>query len=187
MNKLILITGDLAAGKSTFSKFLSQRYKITCYNKDDIKEILGDYFGFTNREENLKLSKCTFAIFKNITLKNIVSKNDLMLESNFRDYEMEYLNNLALDNNYKIITIVINADIKVLHKRFMNRILNENRHPVHKAVDFSNYSDFEKQIISDRNRNYKGEVIRLDSSNFEDLYNDNTIKEIDKYIIDKGV
>ncbi|MDE7478751.1 MAG: deoxynucleoside kinase [Lachnospiraceae bacterium] len=39
MKKLLLITGDIAAGKSTFSKILSKRYCTTVFQKDTIKEI----------------------------------------------------------------------------------------------------------------------------------------------------
>lgn len=67
MRKLLLITGDLATGKSTFSNILSQRYKVNVFCKDSIKEVLGDTIGFKNREENKKLfnasMKLMFFIF----------------------------------------------------------------------------------------------------------------------------
>lgn len=33
--------------------------------------------------------------------------------------------------NYGILTIVLQGDAESLHKRCLNRIYNENRHPVH--------------------------------------------------------
>ena len=57
MKKLLLITGDLACGKTTFAKLLSKRYDTNLYFKDSLKELLGDTIGFSNREENLKLSR----------------------------------------------------------------------------------------------------------------------------------
>lgn len=33
--------------------------------------------------------------------------------------------------NYGILTIVLQGDAEILHKRYLNRIYNENRHPVH--------------------------------------------------------
>ena len=56
MKKLLLITGDLATGKSTFANILSKRYDTNVFFKDSIKEVLGDTIGFANREENKKLS-----------------------------------------------------------------------------------------------------------------------------------
>ena len=54
MKKLLLITGDLATGKSTYAKILSKRYDTNVFFKDSIKEVLGDTIGFSNREENKK-------------------------------------------------------------------------------------------------------------------------------------
>ena len=56
MKKLLLITGDIATGKSTFANILSKRYHTNMFFKDSIKEVLGDTIGFSNREENKKLS-----------------------------------------------------------------------------------------------------------------------------------
>lgn len=178
MKKLILICGDLAAGKSTFSNYLSKKLNIICFNKDNIKEILGDNFGFKNREENFKLSLCTFDIFKYLCEKTMITESDIIFESNFRTHEMEYLDKLAHIYKYDILTIVVNADVEVLHKRFMNRINNENRHAVHKAVDLSDFNVFKKQIVDDRDRTYFGKVIYLDSTNFDSLYNEKVIENI---------
>lgn len=52
MKKLLLITGDIATGKSTFANILSKRYHTNMFFKDSIKEVLGDTIGFSNREEN---------------------------------------------------------------------------------------------------------------------------------------
>ena len=48
MNKLLLVMGDLATGKSTFANVLSRRYDTSVFFKDSIKEVLGDTIGFSN-------------------------------------------------------------------------------------------------------------------------------------------
>ena len=180
--KLILISGDLAAGKSTFSNKLSSEYQILCINKDNIKEILGDNFPFKNREENYQLSVATFDIFKYLTKKVMQVNIPFILESNFRDREFEELEKISKEHGYDILSIVVRSDLKELHKRFINRIKNENRHIVHQAVDYSKFEDFEKQILSDRQRNYPGEVIYLDSTSFKNLENKETKQLLDKYL-----
>ena len=105
-----------------------------------------------------------------------------LFESNFRTHEMEYLDTLAHKYNYEILTIVINADVNVLHQRFMNRINNENRHAVHKAVDLSDINVFNKQILDDRDRVYYGKVLKLDSTNFDNIYSDKVITLVSKFI-----
>ena len=64
MKRLLLITGDIAAGKTTFSNQLAQRYSVAVFQKDTIKEILGDNIGFRDREENRKLSNAAVQLIR---------------------------------------------------------------------------------------------------------------------------
>ena len=64
MRKLLLIMGDLATGKSTFARILSKRYDTCVFYKDSFKETLGDTIGFSNREENLRLSVASAALMR---------------------------------------------------------------------------------------------------------------------------
>ena len=41
MKRLLILTGDVAAGKSTFAEILSKRYQTNVFYKDKIKEVLG--------------------------------------------------------------------------------------------------------------------------------------------------
>ena len=83
MKKLLLVTGDLATGKSTFANILSHRYDTNVFSKDSIKEVLGDTIGFTNREENLKLSKATMELMAFLFSEFGKLNKDLILEANF--------------------------------------------------------------------------------------------------------
>ena len=51
MRNLIIITGDLAAGKSTLANSLSIELQIPCLVKDTLKEIACDAIGYETREE----------------------------------------------------------------------------------------------------------------------------------------
>lgn len=42
--KLLLVTGDIATGKSTFANILSQRYDTNVFFKDSIKEVFSAAF-----------------------------------------------------------------------------------------------------------------------------------------------
>ena len=90
MKKLLLITGDLACGKTTFAKLLSKRYDTNLYFKDSLKELLGDAIGFTNREENLKLSKAAVQVMVHIFSEFAPLGKNLILEANFRTHELWY-------------------------------------------------------------------------------------------------
>ena len=97
MKKLLLITGDLACGKTTFAKLLSKRYDTNLYFKDSLKELLGDTVGFTDRASNLKLSKAAVQVMVHIFSEFAAMGKNLILEANFRSHELERLQQALLE------------------------------------------------------------------------------------------
>ena len=178
MKKLILIGGDLAGGKSKFSNIIGDRFNLLVINKDNLKEIAGDNFYAKNREENKKLSVLSFDIMKYIIYKN---KDTLVLESNFKDYEMEELEKITKELNYEVLSFVFKGDDEVLHQRFLKR-LNENRHYVHKSEDFTNLKDFQKMLDGLRKVNYIGKKIFVDCTDFKYQEDESLFLEISKFI-----
>ncbi len=170
MKKIILIGGDLAAGKSTFAKLIEEKFNCLGIYKDNLKEILGDTIRVENRQENKKLSIVCFDLIKYIIVHN---KGLLLVESNFKPYEMKELQKLLDEYQYEVLTIVLKADDKVLHDRFLKR-LNENRHYVHKSQDFTKLEDFQKALSELRSVEYFGDIIHIDATNFS-YQNDNNI------------
>jgi predicted kinase len=166
MKKLLLIMGDLATGKSTFAKLLSDRYHTVLFCKDPIKETLGNTFGFSNREENLRLSYATAELFYLILGEFAKQNVDLILESNFRIGELETIQKIAMDYGYKTLTLVLHGDIEVLHKRYLNRMHNENRAPVHLCEQFNTLEGFGKYIDSLRTATVPGDYIQIDANDF---------------------
>jgi len=178
MPKLILIGGDLAGGKSKFANIIGDKFNLLVINKDNLKEIAGDNFFAKNREENKKLSKLSFDIMKYIIYKN---KNILVLESNFKDYEMEELKKITEELNYDVLSFIFKGDDKILHERFLKR-LNENRHYVHKSEDFTELKDFQIMLEGLRKVKYIGKNIFVDCSDFNYQNDEKLFLEINKFI-----
>lgn len=182
MKKLLLVTGDLATGKSTFSDLISDKYRINIFHKDTIKEVLGDTIGFANREENLKLSKATmelmFFIFTEFTKKG----SPLILESNFHQADIEKFQRIAIENGYEVMTLVFRGDIEILHKRYLNRMYNESRHPVHLSTTFHIFEDFENYIKKSREENIEGNVIYINADDFMYQSDEGILQQIDKFL-----
>ena len=166
MKKLLLIMGDLATGKSTFANMLSKRYNTVLFCKDTIKENLSDTFGYSNREENLKLSRGTAELFYLIISQFGKVEQDLILESNFRIGELEKIQEIAAEYDYQVLTLVLRGDIKILHQRYLNRMNNENRLAVHLCADFNTIEGFGAYLESLRSPNVPGEVIDIDANDF---------------------
>ena len=182
MSKLLLVTGDLATGKSTFSDILSKRYDTNVFNKDSIKEVLGDTIGFSNREENLKLSRATMELMLFVFSEFTKLNKNLILESNFHKEDLERLYEIASDNNYEVLVLVLRGDVNILHKRYLNRIYNENRHPVHLSTTFDIFDDFKEYIEAARKEKIDGNVIHINADNFSYQKDEALLSKIDEFM-----
>ena len=176
MRKIILIGGDLASGKSTYSRYLSEKFNLTLINKDTLKEIIGDMYYASNREENKKLSRLSFEMIKYF-IKS--SKCDIIIESNYKEYEMEELKQFLSNND--ILSLKFTGEDKLLHERFLRRL--ENRHYVHKAQDFTDLNDLIKTQEELRSVEYIGEVVGIDVTPYPDLTsNVKLVEKIEEFL-----
>lgn len=182
MKKLLLITGDIAAGKSTFSKILSARYRVAAFQKDSVKEILGDAIGFRDREENLKLSDATMGIFYHLFCGLAVTGSNIILEANFHEAELQKLHAIAEENHYAVCTLVLRGEPDVLYQRYMNRMNNESRHPVHLSTTLDVKADFVRRAERYKKEKIIGDTIEIDATDFSYQENEDLLKRIDGFM-----
>lgn len=182
MKRLLLITGDLATGKSTFADMLSKRYDTVVFMKDTIKEVLGDTIGFANREENLKLSKATMELMIFVFTEFATLDKDLILEANFHKADLERLQEIATAHNYEVMVLVLRGDVNILHKRYLNRIYKENRHPVHLSTTLDIFDDFKKYVETGRKEEIIGNALKIDANDFSYQQDETLLSEIDRFM-----
>lgn len=182
MGKLLLIMGDLATGKSTFAEMLSKRYQTSVFYKDSFKETLGDTIGFTNREENLKLSVASAALMRMIFREFCKLHKDLILESNFRRGELDELHKIAQEFGYEVLTVSLRADLELLHKRFLHRLYHENRHAVHACGGFEEYEAFKAYILKQRDLEIPGQCLELTADSFDYQTDEAVLRRLDAFM-----
>jgi len=182
MKRLLLIRGDIAAGKSVFADILSRRYHTNYFSKDSIKEILGDTVGFSNREENLKLSKAAIEMMFFLFSEFAKFGKNLILESNFHTNELERICQIAYEKEYNILTLDISGDIDILYQRYLNRMYHENRHPVHLSTTIDIFEDFKKCIEHIRKERIPGSVIHINANDFSYQTYKLLLAEIDEFM-----
>ena len=144
MRNLILITGDLAAGKSTLANSLSVELNIPCLIKDSLKEIACDAIGYETREENRALSIAAMDSMIYFFQQSAKVGNDLILEANFRSEEIKAIKDIADERGYNVVLITLTGDTNLLYQRFLDRLAN--RHIAHRSLNldysierFANY------------------------------------------------
>jgi shikimate kinase len=180
MCKVILITGHLAALKSTISNRLSNDLNIINLNKDSIKEVLGDSIGFHSREENLKLSQATFKILKFMMKKSMDNHQVILLESNFKKHELHELLLEISHPEKNTYTLFLTGDPHVLYDRYVER--QPLRHHVHTSTGLLSFQVFEKVMDEYRVEDCFGFTKKVDTTHFTESMYQEILKEIKAFI-----
>lgn len=173
MQKLIIITGDLAAGKTTLASSLSAELNIPYIVKDTLKEIACDEIGYSSREENRALSivavKDMLYFFKQIAMTG----GDLIAEANFRNDELMNFKSLAEQYGYHVLLLVLTGDDALLYQRFLDRL--PSRHIAHKSLNLDwSLERFTNYLNELRSIDYCFEPFFIDMS---DLDEDEVVNE----------
>ena len=182
MKKLLLITGDIAAGKSTFSKILAERYHVAVFQKDTVKEILGNTIGFRNREENKRLSNAAVETMCHIFMQIAATGGAVILEANFHEAELEKLHTIAHAKEYDVLTIVLRGDAEVLYRRYLHRMKEENRHPVHLTTTLDVKEDFIKTAEWIRKEKVIGETLVIEATDFSYQQDPAVLARVDSFM-----
>lgn len=164
MKNIVLITGDLAAGKSTLADNLSKTLNFTCVKKDCVKEIICDSVGFTCREENRKISIATVNSMIHFLEQILKIGGDLILEANFRLYEIQKIQEIVEKYGAKLSIIYLIGDTKVLYERFLKRVPTRHRAHLSQGLD-KDYTKYVNCITELRNEINDIESFKIDITN----------------------
>ena len=182
MNKIIIINGYCATGKSTFSQKLSKMLNIPCFNKDTLKEVMGDGLGSDNNIVFQKGSIATFKIMLYIAEHFLNVGQICILESNFKAFEIEQVKTLLNKYNSKCLTFLFKGDFDILYNRYKNRDNKGERHWVHQTAE-----ETKESFENGHKKNGVGEtgvdkIINIDATYFEKINYDELISITKDYI-----
>jgi len=164
MSKIVLILGDLAAGKSTLADTLSANLDYVCLKKDTIKESLSDVIGFSNREENRKLSIASVNIMTYLLEEILKTKDNAILEANFRSSEIKTISSLADEYSAKLEIIYLYGDYSLIYKRFCDRVPHRNKAHLSMGLD-KDFEAFKTYINSIRDDVKDVKAFKVDMTN----------------------
>lgn len=151
MPKIIIITGDLASGKSNLARKLSSKLKVPYFSKENFKEVLGEEIEFSKREDNKKLSNSSIDILLHILERMSAVGASVILEANFHKEELEKIKQQADFNRQEVVLLYLTGDIDTLYDRFLYREVHKFRHPVHLTHPLRDINEFEAYVNNYRN------------------------------------
>lgn len=183
---IIIITGELAAGKTSYGKKISEVLKIPFFSKDGIKEVLFDSFNTANLdyESKRKIGASSYSVFYYIIEEQMKVGLPIIAESNFVKESEPIIKKLLDKYNYNNITIRFEGNLQVLHKRFLEREYSNERHLglVSNGV-FDDFENFEKTSIKSKEFKINDNEILVDTTDFSKVDFDKIIENIQKYMM----
>lgn len=183
---LIIITGQLAAGKTSYGKKKSEALKVPFYSKDSIKEILFDSFATRNAdyETKRKIGASSYSVFYYIIEEQMKVGKSIIAESNFVKEAIPIIKNLIEKYDYKCITIRFKGDLHILHERFIKREYSNERHNGLVANGmFDDFENFEKTSVKAKEFKINDDEILVDTTDFSKVDFNKIIKDIQKYMM----
>ena len=171
--KIIIITGYLAAGKSTFARRLSETVSVPCIIKDTFKIALCESVSTVSREETSRFSAVTFDGIIYVTERLLETGQSIIIEGNFvpagikNKDEAGTIKALIDKYNCQSLTYKFVGDTRILHERFVEREKLPERGQVNKFHDDVLYDVFDKWCSNLDAFNVGGKTIQIDTTNFE--------------------
>lgn len=179
MPALIIVSGAVAVGKTTFARYLSEKLKIPCFSKDDIKENLFDSLGSSDKDWSTKLSIASFSLLYLIAEKELSSGRSVILEANFKpQFHMESVKKLADMKNVKVLEFYLKADSEVLRKRFVAREESGQRHPGH-LDKIALFRYFNSSLHAPLNF---GTILEVDTNDLLNLNYEDLVKKAEEFL-----
>jgi len=181
---IIILAGIPASGKTTYGRHLVEKMSLPFISKDAIKEKLHDVLKFDNAEgNNTQLyGRASYSVFYHIADCLMKAGTSFILESNFTaPTSTNILQQMIDERGYRAITVLFDADLAILQKRYEDREFTDERHPglrlskermnLHYTIDVEAYRNF-----------CVGEKIVVDTTDLEKINYDEVDKKLEGYI-----
>ncbi|MCL1897046.1 MAG: ATP-binding protein [Clostridiales bacterium] len=182
-NKMILVGGYCAAGKSTFSRRLAQSLGLPCFHKDTIKEVIGEGFGPKNTDVHEKNSAVTFRLMLHIAECFLQAGKPLILESNFRLTESGHIQALADRYGVECLTFIFKGSLDALYQRYVTRERAGERHWVHWAAGEESRDSFKSgQIDAGLGKVSVGQTVCVDATDFAKVDYDTLFRTAEEFM-----
>lgn len=156
---LILVTGPPGAGKTTVARPLAAALALPLVCKDDLKEILFERLGWSDRSWSRRVSDAAYELMFHVAEAELSAGRSLMLEANFRPEAAGRVRRLP---PRRVLQVHCSADRATLVERLTARAAHRLRHPGH--VDDQTLAEIEDMLTSGSILDLPGPVLTVDTT-----------------------
>ncbi|MFS0780442.1 AAA family ATPase [Bacillus sp. 1P06AnD] len=185
ISSVIIVCGPPASGKSFLSKEIASSLHMPLLSKDAIKINMYDSFRENKMINDRDISIASYTILFDMIKQLVSAQVNFVVESNF-DYveSVEKMVEIRNEIDFRSMTIMCNADLKTLHRRFVERDNSDERHP---RLVTKKYWDFEcfyekqneaKSFLFD----IGGKKISYDATEFNQMRINKVLEESKRFI-----
>ena len=175
---LIIIAGMPGSGKTRFANYLSDKLQIALICKDKLKEIVWEKLHY-DASETQKYGGLAYDLSFHFCEMLMKSNQTIIFESNFGNTCPDILKAMVNKYRYKVITILFDGDVEVIHKRFVERDITEERHSgLVSNGRFNDFEIFKKATQPCRDFDYGYFKITVDTTDFSKVSYDDIIAKI---------
>ena len=188
MSAIIVVTGYLASGKSTFTHRLSKALRIPYLVKDTFKIALCESASIISRDESSRYSVVTFDGMMYVAERLIETGHPIIIEGNFVPVGMKMKDEAGtikkLIDKYDCRSLVYKfvGDTWVLHKRYLERDKLPERGQVNAMLGDIPYGDFDKLCRNLDAFDIGGVTVNIDTTDFEKVDFDHHIEMARKFV-----
>lgn len=178
---LILISGMPGIGKTRFGEYLSENIGATLICKDKVKEIIWDKVQYdTNiRTESKIYAGLAYDLSFHFCEMLMRANQTFIFESNFVHPAGDNIHQMVKKYGYKVINVLFDGDVEVIHKRFVERDVTSERHPGLASNGFFNdLKVFRNAAQACSNFKYGDVLITVDATDFSKVSYENLVDEI---------
>ncbi|MDR0286585.1 MAG: ATP-binding protein [Clostridiales bacterium] len=188
-SNIIIITGYLAAGKSTFARRLSEAASIPCIIKDTFKSAICTSLQINSRNDSSRFSAVTFDAMMYITERLIERGYLIIIEGNFvpsgikKTDEACVIKGLIDKFGCRLLTYKFIGNTRILYKRFVERDKSTEREQANVMFSEPTFDEFDTWCHNLDQFNAGGTIIEVDTTDFNLVNFEQHIETAQKFLL----